>query len=74
MVKLYDVGLADKLIEVLQNRKLCSKSEWVLPSPTDNSKHISSSTMHRAWAKIRKKAGIQNRLLSKLVKVVQNYC
>ncbi|KJV72734.1 phage integrase family protein [Orientia tsutsugamushi str. TA716] len=23
------IGLADKLIEVLQNRKLCSKSEWV---------------------------------------------
>ncbi|BAG39878.1 putative integrase [Orientia tsutsugamushi str. Ikeda] len=50
------IGLADKLIEVLQTRKLCSKSEWVLPSPTDNSKHISSSTMHRAWAKIRKKS------------------
>ncbi|KJV77645.1 hypothetical protein [Orientia tsutsugamushi] len=60
MVKLYNIGLADKLIEVLQTRKLCSKSEWVLPSPTDNSKHISSSTMHQAWAKIRKKAGIQN--------------
>ncbi|WP_410522021.1 tyrosine-type recombinase/integrase [Orientia tsutsugamushi] len=54
------IGLADKLIEVLQTRKLCSKSEWVLPSLTDNSKHISSSTIHRAWAKIRKKAGIQN--------------
>ncbi|WP_050897536.1 tyrosine-type recombinase/integrase [Orientia tsutsugamushi] len=54
------IGLADKLIEVLQTRKLCSKSEWVLPSSADNSKHISSSTMHRAWAKIRKKAGIQN--------------
>nr|WP_080946869.1 tyrosine-type recombinase/integrase [Orientia tsutsugamushi] len=54
------IGLADKLIEVLQTRKLCSKSEWVLPSPKDNSKHISSSTIHRAWAKIRKKAGIQN--------------
>ncbi|KJV85732.1 phage integrase family protein, partial [Orientia tsutsugamushi str. UT76] len=54
------IGLADKLIEVLQTRKLCSKSEWGLPSVKDNSKHISSSTMHRAWAKIRKKAGIQN--------------
>ncbi|WP_269446124.1 hypothetical protein [Orientia tsutsugamushi] len=31
-----------------------------MPSVKDNSKHISSSTMHRAWAKIRKKAGIQN--------------
>ncbi|KJV72719.1 phage integrase family protein [Orientia tsutsugamushi str. UT76] len=54
------IGLADKLIEVLQNRKLCSKSEWVFPSPKDNSKHISHSTIHQAWAKIRKKAGIQN--------------
>ncbi|WP_342638311.1 site-specific integrase [Orientia tsutsugamushi] len=54
------IGLADKLIEVLQTRKLCSKSEWVLPSSADNSKHISSSTMQRAWAKIGKKAGIQN--------------
>ncbi|SPR13892.1 integrase [Orientia tsutsugamushi] len=48
MERHYNIGLADKLIEVLQNRKLCSNSEWVLPSPTDNSKHISSSTMHRA--------------------------
>ncbi|WP_371220794.1 tyrosine-type recombinase/integrase [Orientia tsutsugamushi] len=54
------MGLADKLIEVLQTRKLCSKSELVFPSSTNNSKHISSSTMQRAWAKIRKKAGIQN--------------
>ncbi|SPR11438.1 integrase [Orientia tsutsugamushi] len=52
--------LADKLIGVLQNRKLCSNSEWVLPSVKDNSKHISHSTIHQAWAKIRKKAGIQN--------------
>ncbi|WP_082304008.1 tyrosine-type recombinase/integrase [Orientia tsutsugamushi] len=54
------IGLADKLIEVLQNRKLCSNSEWVLPSSRGNSKHIPYSTMQRAWAKIRKKAGIQN--------------
>ncbi|KJW07656.1 putative integrase [Orientia tsutsugamushi str. UT144] len=39
------IVVADKLIEVLQNRKLCSNSQWVLLSPTDNSQHISHSTI-----------------------------
>ncbi|SPM45099.1 integrase [Orientia tsutsugamushi] len=54
------VWLADKLIEILKNRKLCSNSEWILPSPKNNSKHISYSTIHQAWDKIRKKAKIPN--------------
>ncbi|WP_371222451.1 tyrosine-type recombinase/integrase [Orientia tsutsugamushi] len=54
------VWLADKLIEILKNRKLCSNSEWILPSPKNNSKHISYSTIHQAWDKIKKKAGIPN--------------
>ncbi|WP_269763896.1 hypothetical protein [Orientia tsutsugamushi] len=31
-----------------------------MPSPKNNSKHISYSTIHQAWDKIRKKAGIPN--------------
>lgn len=45
-----------KKIEILKNIKLCSNSEWILPSPKNNSKHILYSTIHQAWDKIRKKA------------------
>ncbi|WP_371222192.1 hypothetical protein ACA351_09425 [Orientia tsutsugamushi] len=35
-----------------------TNSEWVLPSPIDNSKHWSNESIQCAWDKIRKKARI----------------
>ncbi|KJV55226.1 integrase [Orientia tsutsugamushi] len=43
------VWLADKLIEILKNRKLCSNSEWILPKVQKtivNTYHIQQYTKH----------------------------
>ncbi|SPM44825.1 integrase [Orientia tsutsugamushi] len=37
-----------------------TNSEWVLPSPRDNSKHCSNEAIQCAWDKIRRKARIPN--------------
>ncbi|SPR07079.1 integrase [Orientia tsutsugamushi] len=54
------IGLADALITILKYLKQETNSEWVLPSPIDNSKHWSNESIQCAWDKIRKKARIQN--------------
>ncbi|WP_342638753.1 site-specific integrase [Orientia tsutsugamushi] len=52
------VGLADALITILKYLKQETNSEWVLPSPRDNSKHWSNMAIQCAWDKIRTKARI----------------
>ncbi|WP_371218661.1 tyrosine-type recombinase/integrase [Orientia tsutsugamushi] len=52
------IGLADALITILKYLKQETNSEWVLPSPKDNSKHWSNMAIQYAWDKIRKKARI----------------
>ncbi|WP_155378994.1 tyrosine-type recombinase/integrase [Orientia tsutsugamushi] len=52
------IGLADALITILKYLKQETNSEWVLPSPRDNSKHWSNEAIQCAWDKIRRKARI----------------
>ncbi|WP_371222895.1 tyrosine-type recombinase/integrase [Orientia tsutsugamushi] len=56
--KAQNIPLTDEIIEILQARKLTSKSKWVLS--TDRSKSWHLEHPYRGWYKICKKAGIKN--------------
>ncbi|SPR06440.1 tyrosine-type recombinase/integrase [Orientia tsutsugamushi] len=56
--KAQNIPLTDEIIEILQARKLTSKSKWVLS--TDRSKSWHLENPYRRWYKICKKAGIKN--------------
>ncbi|WP_371222538.1 tyrosine-type recombinase/integrase [Orientia tsutsugamushi] len=56
--KAQNIPLTDEIIEILQARKLTSKSKWVLS--TDKSKSWHLEYPYRGWYKICKKAGIKN--------------
>ncbi|BAG41055.1 putative integrase [Orientia tsutsugamushi str. Ikeda] len=56
--KAQNIPLTDEIIEILQARKLTSKSKWVLSTDKSKSGHLEYP--YRGWYKICKKAGIKN--------------
>ncbi|KJV51369.1 phage integrase family protein [Orientia tsutsugamushi str. Kato PP] len=56
--KAQNIPLTDEIIEILQARKLTSKSKWVLSTDRSKSGHLENP--YRRWYKICKKAGIKN--------------
>ncbi|WP_371253725.1 tyrosine-type recombinase/integrase [Orientia tsutsugamushi] len=56
--KAQNISLTDEAMEILQARKLTSKSKWMLPNDRTKSWHLEYS--YREWYKICKKAGIKN--------------
>ncbi|KJV70453.1 phage integrase family protein [Orientia tsutsugamushi str. UT76] len=56
--KAQNVPLTDEIIEILQARKLTSKSKLVLPNDRTKSGHLEYP--YKGWYKICKKAGIKN--------------
>ncbi|WP_371254324.1 tyrosine-type recombinase/integrase [Orientia tsutsugamushi] len=53
-----NIPLTDDAMQILQARKLTSKSKWVLPNDRTKSGHLEYP--YREWYKICKKAGIKN--------------
>ncbi|KJV91365.1 phage integrase family protein [Orientia tsutsugamushi str. UT76] len=56
--KAQNISLTDEAMEILQARKLISKSKWVLPSTTSESGHLEHP--NNSWHRICEKAGIKN--------------
>ncbi|WP_231108570.1 tyrosine-type recombinase/integrase, partial [Orientia tsutsugamushi] len=57
-VKAQNIPLTNEIIEILQARKLTSKSKWALPNDRTKSEHLEYP--YREWYKICKKVGIKN--------------
>ncbi|KJV74058.1 phage integrase family protein [Orientia tsutsugamushi str. UT76] len=56
--KAQNIPLTDEAMEILQARKLTSKSKWALPNDSSKSGHLERP--YEAWNRICKKAGIKN--------------
>ncbi|WP_410521984.1 tyrosine-type recombinase/integrase [Orientia tsutsugamushi] len=56
--KAQNIPLTDEIIEILQARKLTSKSKWMLSTDRSKSGHLENP--YRGWYKICKKASIKN--------------